>query len=176
MSAKAANFRSLGEPSSVFVGYAGPSTLGAVKSYFPDAGYGQAGSFVSRAGVEQTLVPVFAGVSPFGWGTQITVYDRSGSRLASVSPELSNSGAWMVALPGINLVDATAVQIVVTAPKTGYEGTEGTPESLLKQAEALVYGTNVTGLFEDISGLFESGLLRDDGDVLGQLLSSTELR
>ena len=121
--------------------------------------------------MEQTLIPVFSGVSPLGWGTQVTILDASGATIATVSPGMSNSGAWMVALPGINLVNAVRVQVVVTAPKTGYEGVQGSPDA----AESLTYGANISGLFEDLSGLFESGLLRDQGDILGQLLSSSSL-
>jgi hypothetical protein len=165
------NFRSMGEPNSIFAGYGGPNTLRSWDDYFPTSAYGQIGTFFDANGLEQTLIPVFSGVSPLGWGTQVTILDASGATIATVSPGMSNSGAWMVALPGINLVNAVRVQVVVTAPKTAYEGVQGSPDA----AESLTYGANISGLFEDLSGLFESGLLRDQGDILGQLLSSSSL-
>jgi hypothetical protein len=168
-------FRDLGNPDSVFAGYAGPNTVQAFQSYYPGISYGQTGSILSGDGTRQALVPVLSATTPSGWSTQVSLVNRSGAVLVSATPPSAQGGAWLVALPGVNLVDAVWADVVIRPAQTGYAGVEGSPDAALPTLEEMRFRVNVSGLFDDLDGLFETGLLQDQGEILGQALPSVRL-
>jgi hypothetical protein len=162
--------RELGNPDSFFAGYAGPNTLQSFPTFFPSVSLAQS-SAVLGGGVQQSLIPVLAGPRPVGWGARVNVFDRSGAMISTLAPQSDPNTTWMVALPGINLVDAAWAQVILTPPSSG-SGHLGMPQSSLGEVR---FRANISGLFDDISGLYETGLLQDQGDILGQVLPTVRM-
>jgi VCBS repeat-containing protein len=159
------SFRDLGQTDSLFAGLASFDTVNGFGDRYPGVGFGLYEGGPLGTGGGAGLVPVFSGLGAFGWGVQLVVYDRLGFPITSVNATIGESGSWLVALPGVDLSDAAAVQVRITPPYTGYEAVQPT-----------VFGADITGLFGSWMDLFETGQLAAQGDdILGQLLDTEEI-
>jgi hypothetical protein len=134
----------------------------AFQTYYPGIGFGQTGSILGRDGTRQALIPVIAANTPAGWITEVKLLDQAGAVLVSASPQAQQGGTWLVALPGVNLVHAVSAEVILRPAQAG-------------STAPAIFRANISGLFDDLTGLFETGLLQDQGDILGQMLPSVRI-